>query len=118
MNQHLDLSWQAQLRKFIHIIQSNIGCDIRKQISQQKICSQIVSIFLYCNIGSCSDKEFFIDLELDLNTKTSVLFHITLPKIMRNKGLGSTIVFALEKFLASLDINYLSLPAEHHSTGF
>lgn len=118
MNHYINLNWQSHLKNFIHKIQLKIGCDIQKKISQQDMYNQIISVLLYYNLNDCLDKEFIIDLELDLHVKTSVLFHITIPKPLRNKGLGSAIVVELEKFLMCLDINYLSLPAEHHSTAF
>lgn len=46
------------------------------------------------------------------------MFHLALPKENRNQGYGSLIVNEIEKKLNALGIQYVSLPAEHHSTDF
>lgn len=108
------------LKDFYEKIQKIIGINLVERFtnSGKSEQGQSESIFIYYALANNPEQEFIIDIEIDLDARTAVLYHIALPLNMRNKEMGTSIVVEIEKTLIKLGLHYISLPAEHHSTGF
>ncbi len=110
------------LKDFYEKIQFISGINLENRIAhsdREEQGRRYESIFIYAAQGKNDpEQEFIIDIEIDLHTKTAVLYHIALPLNIRHQGMGTGIVAEIEKMMRSLGLRYISLPAEHHSTGF
>ena len=109
------------LKEFLEKIQIITGINLINSLthtSQREQGRQLESIFIFFALENNHEQEFIIDIEIDLEARTAILYHIALPLNMRQKGMGTRIVVEIEKTLLKLGLNYISLPAEHHSTGF
>ena len=107
-------------KEFHRTMESIIAKAIKANIkyADQTIPQQPDTLFLYAALENGTENEFIIDLELNYDTGTALLYHIALPQNMRNKGLGTMIVHIIERLAGKLGLQSITLPAEHNSTGF
>lgn len=110
---------ESILGNIYQALQIILGPDIKISVNSSRDGKgRIESIFLYHALGDSPEQEFIIDLQLNFSSGTAVLFHIALPLFRRKTGLGTRIMGEIEKTLTKLGFKNISLPAEHHSTGF
>ena len=111
---------KTQFKEFHHAVELIMEKTIKANIkyADQAIPLYPDTVFLCDALDNGTENEFIIDLEFNYHTKTALLYHITLPQNLRNKGLGTMIVQLIELLAGKLGLQSISLPAEHDSTRF